>query len=69
MNHTRTAQLVSELYHICSRFSISNCLLIVVVQTIKNLQKFSAIVSTTQQRDDNLLGHNEEEKCKKLCVW
>ena len=32
--------------------------------SIKNAQDFAASVTLSQQRDENLLGHNKEEKCQ-----
>ena len=56
----------SELDAICSGFSISNRLLIILGESIKDLQKFAASVTLCQQRKHHGLGHNEEEKCNEL---
>ena len=58
----------SELDHICSGFSISNRLLIILGESIKDLKDFSTSVTLCQQRKHHGLGHNEEEKCSKLLV-
>lgn len=63
-----TPRLASELNGICCGFSISNRLLIIFGDDIKNRKNLIAIVTLCQQRDENLLGHNEVEKCSELFV-
>jgi len=36
--------------------------------SIKNAQDFVASVTLLQERDENLLGHNKEEKCQLVSV-
>ena len=44
--------------------AISNLRNIISSKCIQNGQDFAASVTLSQQRDENLLGHNKEEKCQ-----
>jgi len=62
MSIRRGTQLASELDRIQRRSVILRLLHIIGNECIKNRKNLSASVTLCQQGDENLLGHNEEEK-------
>ena len=57
---------LSELDHICSGFSISNLRLIVIDESIEDLQNLIASVTLCQQGEHHLLRHNDQLSVSEL---